>query len=162
MVSGISYKIHTEHFYWFRFAEMLQDRTSFEIDHLFVDEPPENKNEAFKALIEFYHEDKEIPRSTGSGEKVLDYKIDSDLIYAGILHQYGIDLFEKGIHWHKVRAMLAGMHDTRLSDVIGYRCYSGNDKEMRKIKASWDLPIEMSEAEKESENRFLSKLKKRM
>lgn len=43
-------------------------------------------------------------------------------------------------HWHKIRALIAGLHDTKLSDVIGYRCYSGKDAELNKMHRAWELP----------------------
>ncbi len=164
MVSGKLFEIQTSHFFWFSFAKLLnQDNCTYtDFDFLYKnDDYPTDRAAGFDELIKFYHEEKDLPRFlSGNNDKILDYEIDSDLIYAGILEQYGIDLFDYDIHWHKVRAMMAGLHDTKLSDIIGYRCYSGTDKSMIKIKQQWDLPQKMSEAEQTSSARFLELLKK--
>lgn len=159
MVSGKHYKIHTGHAYWFRFAQILgQDvKLLSEFSHLYDGEIPEDQQAGVDALYSFYYEKKELPRSSGSddGERVLDYEIDSDLIYSAILQCYGIDLYDKQIHWHKVRAMIAGINGTKLNDVIGYRCTDpGKNKELQRMKQAWRLPEKMSAEDKEALDRF--------
>lgn len=159
IVSGKHYKIHTGHSYWFRFAQILgQDvKLLSEFTHFYKDEIPEDQQSGVEALYNFFYEKKEIPRSFGeeSSDRVLDYEIDSDLIYSAILQCYGIDLFDKQYHWHKVRAMLAGLSGTRLNDIMGYRCADvGKSKELARIKSIWALPEKMSAEEKEALDRF--------
>lgn len=127
-----------------------------EFDHIYKDDVPEDKGAGLEALISFYYEKKDLPRSDGeSGERVLDYDIDSDLIYSAILQCYGIDLYEKQLHWHKVRAMIAGITGTRLNDVMGYRCAtSGKSKEVDRMKRIWSLPEKMSAEDKEALEKF--------
>lgn len=154
MVSGKYYKIHTGHCSWFRFAEILGQEKAYlsDLDFLYVDELPEDKKAGLDALYDFYYEKKEVPRAEGdTGERVLDYAIDADMIYAAILQCYGIDLYDKQLHWHKVRAMIAGLHGTRLDEIMGYRCSKpGKNKELARIKRIWALPERKTKDDKES------------
>ncbi len=158
MVSGKHYKIHTGHSYWFRFAQILgQDvKLLSEFSHLYVNDIPEDQQAGVDALYHFYYEAKELPRTEGDGgERVLDYEIDSDLIYSAILQCYGIDLYEKQMHWHKVRSMIAGLTGTKLNDVMGYRCSdAGKNKELSRMKRIWSLPEKITPEDKEALDRF--------
>jgi hypothetical protein len=119
--------------------------------------PKELKKEAFNALLEFYHPKTDLPRSSGKSEKVLDYVLDSQLIFCAFLEQYGIDLTatdETGhfiqMHWHKFLALLSGLHNTKLNEVMSWRCWDGDTKtdygkQMAKLRAAWELPPENQE-----------------
>jgi hypothetical protein len=150
-VSGRLYKIHTGHSYWFRFSQILDQEKKYlhEFDHLYVDEVPEDRQAGVDALAAFFYEKKELPRVDGeSGPNILDYTIDADLLYAGIIQCYGIDLMEKQYHWHIVRALIGGLEGTKLNTVIGFRCAKpGKNKELARMQRMWALP------EKESESR---------
>ena len=62
---------------------------------MYVDEKPSDRQEGFLSLYDFYYEKKELPRVEGySGDKVIDYEIDSDLIYSAFYECYNIDLYE--------------------------------------------------------------------
>lgn len=156
-VSGVDYPIQTGHTYWFRFSQLLDDINSTfgDFDFLYIDEKPENRQEGFTELFNFYYEKKEIPRVTdeSSGVKAIDYTVDADLLYAGLLQQYGVDLSLKNIHWHKVRAMIAGLKETKLNDIIYYRTcdYDAKQKELMKAKTAWALPEKEDNASKELE-----------
>ena len=162
-VSGKSYKIHTGHPWWFRFAQIIEQDKIFlrDLDHLYVEEIPEDRQAGIDALSAFFYEKKEVPRSIDdSGERILDYDIDADFIYAGILQQYGVDLFEKELHWHKVRAMIASLHGTMINEIMSYRCAKDTkNKEMMRLKRIWSLPEKMSEEEKEKLAAFYAKFK---
>lgn len=159
IVSGRTFKIKTGHPYWFRFAQILgQDKAYLsEFAHLYVDEVPENQQAGLDELYNFYYEKKELPRVTGSdeGERVLDYDIDSELIYSAIMQCYGIDLYEKEWHWHKVRALIAGLTGTKLNDIMGYRISTPvKNRELARMKQIWALPEKMSVEDKAALERF--------
>jgi len=159
MVSGKFYKVHTEHSYWFLFAEIVERDVRYitDFDFMYTGEMPEDKQAGIDELFRFYYEKKEVPKSEGDeqGERILDYAIDSDLIYAAIMQTYKIDLFEKQIHWHKLRALISGLKDTKLNDIMGYRCSpSGKNKEIDRMKRIWALPIKQSEEDKAALERF--------
>lgn len=153
-VSGSFYKIRTGHCSWFRFAEILGQNGAHlsDLDFLYVDDIPADRKAGLDALYDFYYEKKEVPRAEGdTGERVLDYAIDADLIYAAILQCYGVDLYDRQLHWHKVRAMIAGLHGTRLDEIMGYRCSKpGKNKELARIKRIWALPEKATKEDKEA------------
>lgn len=148
-VAGKDYYIHTGHPYWFRFHEIFEQEKKYvnDFDYLYLGEPPEDKQAGVDALLGFFWTPHELPRATGDddGARVLDYIIDSDMIYAAILQCYGIDLFEKEWHWHKVRAMISGLHGTKLNEVFWYRsCVPGKNKDLARLKAAWALPVRIT------------------
>lgn len=135
-VGGRTYRIKTWFKYWLRFLQICNNRKEVrDFDFLFVDEIPENKAEAFKSLAGFANPKSVLPRGTGgSGARILDYRIDANLIYAAFVQQYGIDLVSglgvdgKPLHWHKFLALMEGIHDTKLSDVMDIRSYDETDR----------------------------------
>ena len=135
-VGGRTYRIKTWFKYWLRFLQICNNRKEVRnFDFLFVDEIPENKAEAFKSLAEFANPKSVLPRGTGGrGARILDYRIDANLIYAAFVQQYGIDLVSglgvdgKPLHWHKFLALMEGIHDTKLSDVMDIRSYDETDR----------------------------------
>ena len=157
-VEGSDFLIQTGHPYWFRFMQNLKepDTTVADFDYMFRGEKPSDKEAAFKALLAFCWEKKEIPRSDGDdgGPRLVDYDIDADLIWAAVLQVYGVDLKEKEIHWHKVRAMLAALPGSRLEEIMGYRCYRGKDPKLQKLKRQWALPEPEDGESKEALEKF--------
>lgn len=164
-VEGKVFSIHTGHSYWFRFAQIIGGERPLlaDFDFLYDGDVPENRQAGVDALVEFYAPKREVPRSNGDdgGERVLDYDIDAELIYAGIMQCYGIDLYDKQMHWHKVRAMLAGLNGTRINDVIGYRAATpGKSRELAKLKAMWALPEKIDTAEQARRDAFAEQFSK--
>ena len=159
--SGKLFLIHTDFRKWLGFSEVCRQKEFFlrELDFIYADEvPPEGlKKEAFEELLKFYSPEAEIPRQSGKKEKVLDYTIDSQLIYCAFLEQYGIDLTAtdenghyKELHWHKFLALLSGLHNTKLNEVMSWRCWDGDiktdyGKQMAQLRAAWELPPENQE-----------------
>lgn len=82
--------------------------------------------------------------------------MDSDYIYAAFLSQYNIDLIEiEYLHYHKFKALLNGISKpTRLYEIMGYRTYSGKDKDLAHVKQAWALPELLTDEEKEAEREF--------
>jgi hypothetical protein len=145
-VSGSFYPIKTGHPFWFRFHEIYAQDKKFiqDFDFLYVDEKPEDGHAGVDAMLRFFWEPHEIPRSLGDGstDRVLDYVIDAELIYAAILQCYGVDLFERELHWHKVRAMIAGLSGTKLNDILWYRsCTPGKNRDLARMQQAWALPV---------------------
>lgn len=171
---GKLYRIKTGHPYWFRFAEILGGgRAVFsDADYLYTDDKPADRKAGFSALMSFFQPKMELPRPSGgaSSEKAVDFTLDAPLIYAGILEQYGVDLFEREIHWHKVLAMISGLHSTRLNEIISYRLYSPPSKSdtqesiMRRLQRAWRIESadEKEEAMKAAENEraFFAKIRR--
>lgn len=158
IVSGRTFRIQTGHSFWFRFSQIIgQDKKYYsDFDFLYISDIPEDRKAGLDELLKFYYEKHELPRSDGdSGDRVLDYEIDSDLLYSALYKCYGVDLYEKQIHWHKVRALIAGLHDTKLNDVMGYRCSEpGKNKELARMKRIWSLPEKITPEDKEALDKF--------
>ena len=158
---GKFFFIKTDFRTWLAFSEVVnnKDSTLYDVDFVYADAIPseELKKEAFDRLMDFYQPKTDLPRADGSKEKVLDYVLDSQLIFAAFMEQYGIDLTatdENGkfiqMHWHKFLALLSGLHNTKLNDVMSWRCWEGDTKTeygkaMAKLKAAWELPPDNQE-----------------
>lgn len=150
-VSGKLYRIHTSFKYWLRFLELVEqdDKNPYVFDFLYVDKKPFDRIEGFSALLGFSSPASLLPRLTSNdtGEKVVDYQIDAEYIYAAFYEQYGIDLIEADMHWYKFQALFRGLHDTKLNEIIGFRLFtppngkkSEYDRDMEKLKRAWALP----------------------
>ena len=126
-VNGRAFSIYTDFRLWMKFEISLTEHRGepIPIDYLFKNDKPIYCN--INALLEFSRPRNELPRliqGTGSNVIMLDFRIDSDLVYAAILQQYGIDLIDvPDLHWHKFLAMINGLKGTKLDEIMGYRCY---------------------------------------
>ena len=130
----------------------------FPIDYLFKNEVPFNPD--IKDLLEFARPKSELPRKMSDDNDVIviDWEIDGELIYAAILGQYGIDLFDiKELHWHKFLAMIKGLDEgNRLREVMQYRAYKREDNrkgvdQYERLKDAWEIRRLTSEEEREIE-----------
>ena len=69
-------------------------------------------------------EKRKFPRKAAgiNSNKPFDFKEDAELIYAGFIQQYGIDLQETDMHWWKFKSLLDGLtNETKFMQVVGYR-----------------------------------------
>lgn len=147
-VSGNLFKIKTDFHYWIQFSRCL--KSNEDVSFIFKEIPPvEYMDEAVQQLLSFYSPKEELPKSTdkGNNEVVLDYDLDADYIYSAFMEQYHIDLLDEKLrlHWWKFSALLKGLHDTKLNEIMSYRCYDPNDKTeykqmMINLKNQWKLP----------------------
>lgn len=148
---GSSFVVHTDFRYWILFYRFIKMNAAYE-DFLIMfpyEKPSEEQlPEAFEKLVSYANPPKEIPRqqSGGNGEIILDYDIDSDYIYAAFMEQYHIDLTDKylKLHFYKFTALLSALHNTKLNDILSYRCYAPNEKydykkQMMELKKIWQL-----------------------
>ena len=171
-VSGRTYRIKTDFQYWILFVTRLQGKELkllTDCDFLYDGEIPEDRQKGFEALCAFAFPKRELPRPLGGGSAVpFDYTLDSDLIYAAFLEQYGIDLVNPSLslHWHKFRALFDGLHSTKLNEVMGYRLFDENDrddwkKSMTKLRDAWEIrrEIPLTDEERKILDDFNSRLK---
>ena len=80
-------------------------------------------------------ETKRFPRKiTGVNDKQpFDFEKDAELIYAGFVQQYGIDLQTENMHWWKFMILLENLgSDTRLNRVIEYRTIDTANRNLSK------------------------------
>ena len=154
MVGGRAYSIYTDYRVWMRFeiaVRKMRHGDTIDISYLF-----KNDMSAYCDLTELFTFSRPVsplPRPIShSNVIVLDYELDSDLIYAAFLGQYGIDLCDvKELHWHKFLALLNGLNDsTKLREVMGYRCYEKSDDKKdpyEELRCAWEIEPPMSEEE---------------
>lgn len=177
--AGSFFTIKTDFRSWLNFSRIVNTKGAVvdDVDFIYTDTipPAENKKEAFEKLLEFFQPKTPLPRPIGesSGGKVLDYEIDADLIYAAFYEQYGIDLLEIDkhghavqIHWHRFLALLSGLHNTKLNEVMSWRSWTGDTKteygkQMQKLRNSWELPEEKDEKVQEDLEKFNKLFKKK-
>ena len=156
-VSGTFYRIHTDFRYFIRLGQVLNEKntTPTDFDFMFIQEVPPNRIAGVKALVTFMNPPHPLPRKNkqeDSGAPVLDYILDADLIYAAFMQQYHIDLSVEPLHWHCFSALLAGLRDTKLNDVIGFRLWentSGKRDEytraMQRLHDAWEIEVKDAE-----------------
>lgn len=158
MVNGEVFFLNTSFRVWMnypdRIAGMGEDFSLYE--QLFKGAAPFPSQSIINELDRFFYEKKEVPRSSGSdGEELIDFDIDADYIYASFMQAYRIDLMDVELHWHKFSALLNALPgDTVMTQIMGFRGYNGNDKEMNKNKARWALPLKISDAERAAMEEF--------
>lgn len=68
-----------------------------------------------------------------NNKQPFDFKEDADVIYAGFMQQYGIDLHTEGMHWWKFMILLENLGgDTRLQKLMEYRTIDTANKKLSK------------------------------
>lgn len=145
---GREFKVYTDFRVWLKFEISLTKMRKgdlLSVEYLFPDDMPTYCN--INSLLEFSRPRNELPRQVFGRSNVIaiDYELDADLIYSAFLGQYGIDLIDvEYLHWHKFLALLAGLSDdTRLREIMGYRCYEkSTEKEeiwRAKLKRAWEI-----------------------
>ena len=144
-VGGEVFAIHTDFRIWMQFCDCFEKwdkKGTLDISFLFVNELPIfHSISDYDSILNFAYPKSELPRVEPSGERMLDYVLDADYIYSAFMQQYGIDLLDVDMHWHKFKALLGGISEgTKLHEIMGYRSYTGE-----KIK---------TEEEKQAEEEF--------
>lgn len=145
---GSLFEVETSFRTWIEFGRMLEEEHMAWFG-IFKGERPEG-DDWVEAAVEFYRSTNPVPRGNSDGARALDLLADGELIVAAFQQAYGIDLTAGDMHWHRFKALLAGIPDeTKLSKVIGYRLYKTppdkppknyNDQQMRKLQRAWALP----------------------
>ena len=168
-VEGSLYYVQTSFKYWLRFLELLENKEPIpnDFDFMYKGTRPSNREAGLLALIQFCNPPQPLPRFQESegNEKVVDYIIDADYIYAAFLEQYGIDLISSDMHWYKFQALFRGFHDTKFNEIIGYRLYKNTSgkrdsyvRHMEKLRSAWELPIDSDDNDEDLKD-FESKLR---
>ncbi len=165
-VSGRTFSIYTDFRIWMKFEISITSRSAGDeipIGYLFKNDRPTYCD--IRDLLAFSRPVRELPRpvrGTASDVVALDFRQDSDLIYAAFLQQYGIDLIDiPELHWHKFLALLHGLRGTKLDEVMGYRCYEKQTNKdvdpYEEMREAWSIEPPLTaeeEAELEDFNRI--------
>lgn len=146
-IDGSLYSINTDFRLWMRFeieVSKLKPHEKLDVSYLFVNKMPWYMT--LNDLMPFARPKRPLPRNIGrqSDAIALDYEMDSDLIVAAFLGQYGIDLTEvDNLHWHKFLALLHGLNEhTKLREVMGYRMYekdNGKKDHYEELRRAWEI-----------------------
>lgn len=171
IVGGGRFRIRTDFRYFLRFAEHLQEKDTKpeDYDYMYIDGAPADRLEGLAKLVEFMQPPQMLPRKDKreKGEKVLDYEIDADYIYAAFWEQYRIDLLGAKLHWYQFCALLHGLHDTELNNIINARLWKPTgkrgeyEKSREKQYEAWRLPQPEDDEPDEALDDFLGKLEQR-
>lgn len=170
-VGGVFFRIHTDFKYFLLFQKKLADKKTKlgELDFMYIDPPPKDRVAGLNAILEFMQPREELPRHLGdeSSEKLLDYELDADYIFAAFYEQYKINLVTTKLHWYQFNALLRGLHDTELNKIISARVWKNEDgkntpynKYMQRQHDAWRLPQPEDNEPDEELDAFLSELKK--
>lgn len=161
-INGSLYSIYTDYRLWMRFeieVSKMKQGKEINVSYLFKNKMPNHCD--LRELFVFSRPQSVLPRPIGNSNAIaLDYEIDADLIYAAFLGQYGIDLADiEELHWHKFLALLKGLNsNTKLREVIGYRCYEKNNNKNRDVyeemRMAWEIEPPMSEEDSEELEEF--------
>lgn len=160
-VDGSLYPINTSFKYFLRFLELLADKETKpeDFDFMYKSKKPQDRESGLIALLQFCNPPQILPRTDkleDSSEKAVDYIIDADYLFAAFMERYGIDLVESDMHWYKFQALLKGLHDTKLNEIISYRLWENTSGKhdaytrlMEKLKTAWELPQESDEEDED-------------
>ena len=162
-VQGRDFPVYTDYRIWMRFCIEFQRwknagcRGTLDISYLFTGELPAFCGiEDYAGIFDFAFPSCKVPNGSGDGDQTLYYEYDGDYIYAAFMQNYGIDLLETRLHWHKFSALLKGLSGTMLNEIMGYRAYTGSKQEKpepqyRKVKYAWTPIPEETVEEREAE-----------
>lgn len=142
-IAGVAVDINTGHRAGIAFTSVVEDDTLTDEDKLsraldiYYDDRDVARHDVsalIKAALDFYSYDPaghygrtRAALDKGDGrprrtKQLISYIKDDALIYAAFMQQYGLDLAETELHWHKFRALLDGLtEDTQLVKVMRYR-----------------------------------------
>ncbi|MCM1159382.1 MAG: bacteriophage Gp15 family protein [Bacteroidales bacterium] len=158
------FSIYTDFRIWMRFViefENWDKKGELNISYLFKNSIPVFRcREDYSSIFSFAYPINVVPRGEHSNIKVLDYVIDADYIYSAFYQQYGVDLLETDMHWHKFNSLLNGICDgTKLHEIMGYRSYTGEkiksqDDLYKKLRDRWELPLVQTKEDLEAEEEF--------
>lgn len=143
-VDNIEYIIKTDFSVWICFDEKISDQESVilkEFDYLYAWKAPDDRAAGFKELMKFYRNEQPLPRPTGSksGAITLDWKIDSEYIWAAFLERYGINLLEKDMHWHDFLALFNALTGTMINNIMSARNDDSKKGPLLDMRLAWEI-----------------------
>lgn len=174
VIKGESYKIKYDFRTWIKFSQIMYGCLPVgdkivKVLRLVFDECPSSLDEAITSMRDFYNPPKKQTKEEkkSKGKRVYDFEYDAELIYAAFFQQYGIDLSESDMHWHKFKLLFDNLTDiTKFIKVVQYRSTDISkikDKEQKKfyseMKRMYQLPDNRTEKQKEEDfiNNFVDK-----
>ncbi len=116
MIGDKGYKLKTDFRIWIELERIMQDKSITPDDKivriydLCFEEPPPY-GVALDAVMEFYTGS---TQEKSNGKKLLSFEKDGDYIYSAFYAQYGIDLTTAKLHWHRFKALFAGLNSEHM------------------------------------------------
>lgn len=180
LINGVEYPIRSNFRTMIKFEELMQDPEVNDRDkvwlalRLFYPEIPDDMDQAVEQLLWFYRCDKRDnlyakkvkKRKAKKVNRIYDFELDDDYIYAAFMAQYHLDLHKvRYLHWWKFRAMFNSLSDDmQISKIMEYRAVELDKvpKEKRsfykRMKMLYALPLSRNEEERQKalENALLS------
>lgn len=171
MINGVEYPIRSNFRTMIKFEELMQDPDVTDQDkvwlalRLFYPEIPDDMDQAVEQLLWFYRCDKRDnlyakkvkKRKAKKVNRIYDFELDDDYIYAAFMAQYHLDLHKvRYLHWWKFRAMFNSLSDDmQISKIMEYRAVELDKvpKEKRsfykRMKMLYALPLSRNEEERQ-------------
>lgn len=126
-------------------VEELDETSLLEVLELFYQREAEYTEEHIEKMFWFFscgREEKKrrFPKKAAgiNDKQSFDFEKDADLIYAGFLQQYGIDLQTENMHWWKFMILVGNLGtDTKFSKVMEYRTIDTTNKNLSKEMRSF-------------------------
>ena len=141
------------------YAEMTE-----RISRILFEEELELTYDLFPAVVTFFSDYTNGKKDESRNEKLVDYAIDADAIYASFAQIYGIRLSDAKLHWYEFRALFANLpEDCPVGRLMHIRSMKDSDvpkekrQDLRKLKESVALPTFRSYAE---DNEAMNNLRK--
>lgn len=160
-VDGVAVDINTGHRAGVKFTSVLEDSSLSDEDKLlraldiYYKDRDVSRHDAtalIKGALTFYSYDpaehygkakaalRKGKSNSRKGKQLISYIKDDALIYTAFLQQYGIDLADGELHWHKFRALIDGLtEDTQLVKVMRYRSVKLGDVSTEERKFYRDM-----------------------
>lgn len=149
-VDGSTYAIKTGFHFGLVFMRMAGEKNHFltDFDFFYEGKIPDDRQKGLDAMTEFFVDRQKLPRADNKGETqneiLIDYEIDSEYIFAAFMERYHINLFRDELHWLEFQALMRGLHDTVLNQIIEARSYDPGDKRkyetiLRQRKQMWEI-----------------------
>lgn len=171
MINGVEYPIRSNFRTMIKFEELMQDPDVTDQDkvwlalRLFYPEIPDDMDQAVEQMLWFYRCDKRDnlyakkvkKRKAKKVNRIYDFELDDDYIYAAFMAQYHLDLHKvRYLHWWKFRAMFNSLSDDmQISKIMEYRAVELDKvpKEKRsfykRMKMLYALPLSRNEEERQ-------------
>ncbi|MFQ8705544.1 MAG: Gp15 family bacteriophage protein [Thomasclavelia sp.] len=165
-VGGKFILLNTDFRVWIKFWQELSDNGNAKIENLVKDKKieiePKYNEELSNAIMQFLYNPNETPNyeANETNGKIIDYYLDGEYIYSAFYRQYGIDLLEADMHWHKFKALCDDLdvgiflHAKRAR---GYKKPSKNDTEdkyWQRERKAWSFKTKLTQEEQEKIKEF--------
>lgn len=111
--AGVYYPIRTDFSVWLEFARLIEQEEARgllrALNLCYKSKCPENPIEALQLLCGFFAGGRSTEKEGESGEQIISFTQDEELIYASFLSEYGIDLSKEKLHWWRFLALLRNL-----------------------------------------------------